>query len=364
MNILILPSLCIPSLGSEVLFSRNLADLFQMESIRAAICADEKSSFRGISFYPAKAPGSFSKEHYGRSYEEYQKACGALGFTYLKQDYDAICSAAERFEADLLIEISRPAAFAAGKARGIPVCSVISAPMFREAAFPYPILSGLNEFLRSKDMEQVVRLNDLFRQSEARICLGPQSFQPIPPPYFPFRFGFPAILPLSPAKTSRLSIVFGEPSLSTQKTRKIICAAFQGAPYEVHAYMRNTPMERRDNIRFQNRFLLSALNGSSVCIHDGNETIMLYCLALGIPQVIVHDGSYQRSWNAACGRRAGIGRSLAEENFSMERLYETYRAVLACDDYEIRSRALRDETMRLGDLSAFSGILPAEPLSL
>ena len=119
-------------------------------------------------------------------------------------------------------------------------------------------------------------------------------------------------------------------------------------------------MERKDNLRFQNRFLLASLNSSNVCIHDGNETIMLYCLSLGIPQIIVHDSSYQRAWNAACVRRAGIGLSLPEEEFSMERLYETYRAVCACDDFEIRSRALRDETIRLGDLSGFSRVLPSE----
>ena len=356
-NILILPSLCIPAMGSAVLTARNLAELFQMEQIRCAICADESSSFHGVSFYGAKAPVSFSRKETGRSYEEYQKAYGALRGSWLKKDYESISSAIQRFEPDLLLEIGRPAAFAAGKEYGIAVCSVLSAPMFRNTPFPYSVLNSLNEFLRSRNMEQVIRLSDLSRQSKASLCFGPQCFQPIPVSYPLIRCGFSAISPLEREQTSRLSIVFSEASLNTRRTKKIICEAFQRAPYEVQAFLPVTPMEKRDNIRFQNRFLLSCLNGSRACIHDGNEAVMLYCISLGIPQLIVHDSSYQRSWNAACIRRAGIGLSLSEAEFSMERLYETYRALCVADLLETRTLALREETLDQGNLSVLPSLL-------
>ena len=344
-------------MGSAVLTARNLAELFEMESIRCAVCADEASSFRGVSFYPAKAPLSFERKRPGRSYEDFLKQCGVLSPRYLNQEYEAIRKAIERFEPDLIIELGRPAVFAPAKEYSIPVVSVISAPMFRETPVSSSVLNSFNEYQRAHQMEQVLRISDLFRLSRARICFGPESIQPFPSSADVTRLGFSSITPLSDEKKIRLSIVLCESALIGAKMKRMIIETWGKAPYLVHAYMRNARMERRDNIRFSGRFHLSLLNGSEVCIHDGSEAIMLYCIALGIPQIILYDSSCERSWNAAGVRRSQIGLSIPEEELSLARLYETYRSICALDTFAEKTLALREEAIRLGDLGKLTDLL-------
>jgi UDP:flavonoid glycosyltransferase YjiC (YdhE family) len=140
--------------------------------------------------------------------------------------------------------------------------------------------------------------------------------------------------------------------------KKTIRNAFQGAPYEVTASLPKIRSGRSQNIRFQSRIQLGTINGSRACIHDGTDAITQYCIALGIPQIILHDSSYIRQWNAAKLRHAGIGLAIDESELTMERLYETYRILCADDSYFLAAAALRKEAGMDGDLSSLLDYIP------
>jgi len=357
-KILILPSLCTPESGSAVLTARNLADLFRIEGIPCAVCSDPASSFHGVSFYSAPRPVYSLYGGTGRSYEEYMKACGALNHTYLSSDYQAVSEAVRKFEPDLLIEISRPAAHAVAAESDIPLFSVVSVSEYRNQIFDASLLNGLNEFLSEHHLEQVLRLNALSRMSSLRLAFGPDLFQPFSASESIVRFGMPCIEPLPCRIENRLSIVFAESEQAPFQIRRIIRDAFLGAPYEVSVFLRDSQMKRKQNIRPVNRFRLSSVNGSRVCIHDGTDALTQYAIALGIPQIIIHDSSYMRQWNAAALRHSGAGLAIPETELTMERLYETYRQVCADDLFTENARRLKKEADALGDLSGLMNCLP------
>ena len=166
MRIMILPSACVSDCGSAVILARNLAALFRMERIDTAICAGRSSRFSDISFFEAPEPISFSpRPNYGTTVEEYLRSHGALSHSYLSRDYAAIEAAVLEFHPDLLFEIERPAAIAAAKQHALPVYSIISPAAFRNRNFRADTMNGLNSFLNEQDMEQVLRLRELYEYS-------------------------------------------------------------------------------------------------------------------------------------------------------------------------------------------------------
>lgn len=283
---------------------------------------------------------------------------GALDLSYLRRDYRAITDAIGKYEPDLLIEISRPAAAAAAMETGVPLFSVISAPEHRGFTFSASVMNGMNQFLSEHHIPQVLRLHEVTASSTLRIAFGPAQFQPFPETSGIVRFGMSAIAPLPRKSGNRLSIVISESSLSSASLKKTICDAFSGAPYEVMASIPKTRAGRSRNIRFQSRILLSTINGSRACIHDGTDAITQYCIALGIPQIVIHDNTYMRQWNAVKVRHTGAGLAIPESGLTMERLYETYRTLCADDSFFLAAAQLRREADLDGDLSGLLDFIP------
>ena len=361
MKILIVPSVCIPDCGSAVMIARNLTGLFHLQGFEVAICADRKSRFSDIAFYesPSPIPSRRIRSRYGTTPEEYFEDHGAFSTSYLLRDYKAITEAITDFQPDRIIEIERPAAVIAAVQTGKKLFSVVSSPAFRNREFRVSSMNGLNEFLTRSGMEQVLRFRELYHFSSC-IGFGPSLCQSFPAEYPVRQIGMSCIEPLPQAGDSKLSIVISESGISSRKNRQILESAFLGAPYEIYIHARRMKQGRQGNLHFLQPSRHTSVNGSRVCIHDGSDAITQYCYACGVPQVIVHDNSWQRSWNAAGLRRTGAGLSLEESQLSMERLYETYRMVAADDSFAENAQRLKQTVHEEQDLTAILPLLGAD----
>lgn len=358
MKILIVPSACIPDCGSAVMIARNLTALFHLQGYEVAVCADKKSRFADIAFYeaPTPIPSRRIRNRYGTTPEEYFEDHGAFSSSYLLRDRKAIAEAIHSFQPDRIFEIERPAAIIAAVQAKVSVFSVVSPPAFRNREFRVSSLNGLNEFLTKSGMEQVLRFRELYRFS-ACLAFGPSEYQTFPQEYKVRQFGMSCIEPLPQETDSKLSIVIGESGLSARRNRQILEAAFLGAPYEVYIHGRRMKQGRQGNLHFLQPSRYTSVNGSRICIHDGSDAITQYCYACGVPQVIVHDNSWQRSWNAAGLRRTGAGLALEESQLSMERLYETFRMVAADDSFAENARHYKQIVQEEKDLTAILALL-------
>ena len=358
MKILILPSMCVPDTGSPVTIARNLAALFHLNGHDTAVAAARKSRFTEVSFYPSPTPVKTRRirGRYGTMCEEYLEDHGAMNHSYLVRDYRSIEEAIKGFEPDVIFEIERPAAIAAAVNYDIPLFSVVSPAAFRNREFRVSSMNGLNEFLSTVGMEQVLRFRDLYRFSRC-IAFGPAQYLSFPKAFHVRTFGMSCITPLPVESDARLSIVISESSLSARRSRQIIEASFQGAPYEVYIHARRMKQGKSGNLHYLQPARLNGVPGSRVCIHDGTDAVTQYCTALGIPQVIVHDSSWQRLYNGTLLRRTGAGLPIDQKELSMEKLYETYRMVTADDAFTEHARLLQEEVTREGDLSDVLNLL-------
>ena len=345
---MILPSLAVSDCGSAVLIARQIAAMLKTEGIDTGICADRKSKFSGIAFFEAPSPASLRLGRTGTTAEEYLRGRNVLSASYLNKDYRAVCKAIEEYSPDLLIEIERPSAIAAAAVYELPVFSVVSGGTFRFRSFRADTLNGLNAFLNDLGLEQVLHLRELYRFSQC-FAFGPAEFLPPFPGVRTASFGISAIAPVSMPHDRALSIAFCETGISARRMRQIISDAFQGAPYDVFIHDSTQHPGKNGNLHFQNLQRTNTINGSRVCVHDGSDALTQYCAALGIPQIILYDDSYQRAWNAACLQRSGAGLIMHEGELCMERLYELYRQILADSRFFEEAKRLQEDVYDRGD---------------
>ena len=348
MKVMIFPSVCVPDCGSAVLIARQLAAMFRLQGIDTGICADRKSRFSDIAFFESPSTASLRRGSTGTTAEEYLRGRNALSASYLKKDYHAVSRAIHEYNPDFLIEIERPAAIAAAAEYGLPVFSIVSGGAFRFRSFKADILNGLNSFLNELGLEQVLHLRELYRYTQC-FAFGADEFLPPFPGYRVASFGVSAIAPVIGPQDRALSIAFTETGISARRMRQIISEAFLGAPYDVYIYDSSQHPGKNGNLHFQNLQRTITINGSRLCIHDGSDALTQYCNALGIPQIILYDDSYQRSWNAVCLERSGVGIAVHESELSMERMYEAYRQILADSRYFDEARRIQENVLERGD---------------
>ncbi len=351
MKVMILPSVCVPECGSAILLARQLAAMFRLAGYDTAVCADRNSKFSDIAFYESPSPSSLRRSSPGTTIEEYLRSRNGLSVRYLKKDFSRIEYAIEEWEPDLLVEIERPAAIAAAVIHGLAVFSIVSSSSFRNRDFRADTLNGLNSFLDSLGMEQVLHLRELYRFSQC-FAFGPAEFLSRFRGYNVACFGMSSIKPVEKPADRTLSIMITESGIPARKLKPMIESAFRGAPYDVYIYSSSFHPGKIDNLHFLNVSRTIALNGSKTCIHDGSDALTQYCTALGIPQIILHDDSCQRAWNAACVKRSGAGLVIHEDDLTMEKLYETFRRIMADDRFFLQAERLQAEVFGRGDLSS------------
>lgn len=367
MRILLVPSAAESALSTGALAAQNIADLAARDGHSAGICAPAAMGFRGASLYPAEMPLSGfhpfrRRRDPGRTHEEYLYAAGALDHDYLKADIEAVSHAIQEFKPELILELGRPAALISARRAGVPCWSFVHAAMYRSRPFPRECLSQLNDVLSEYGLEQVLRVSDLYRTAALRITFSPAAIQPFADLSGITRFGCMSLFPAFRQVKRHITICLSRSRIAPQKLKRMVSDAWRGAPYEVYAYIRGVGTSAEGNLHFHAAPKMQVIEGSEACIHDGCEYVFNQCLCLGIPQMLITDGTYRSSWNANAAVRLGIGVTLNAELVTMASLYEGYRRLLSDDGYRTRADLIARQACALGDLSEFMTLFNAKSL--
>lgn len=362
MKILLLMDYRTPECNPSRFLAGNLALLFLQHGYDTAVCAGNGFRIRNTSLYQAPAlPASFfHHETNARTCEEELSKAKLLKESFLKQDLEAIHSAIQQSKPDLILEYGRPIGVIAAKQAGIPVFSFQNSALFRPRSVPGNILTGINHILDEVHQDQILSLAELYQRQSAMIFFGPLSQQPFPKGDV-FRLGSmntkAALAPRSFDK--RVSIWITHPVMSLRRYRKIITDAFLGASYPVQVCIKGMEAEKNGNITFLSRMSVDGLEkkvfgarDSSVCIHDGNAYIFNQCMANGVRQLIINDGSWKTAYNAQGLVRAHAGMWIWPEEMTMENLYETYRRLESDDSFRSNALCLSEEALASGTLDA------------
>lgn len=339
MNILIAPAVFTHEYSSMALLSRQLIPALKQAGHQVSVCAPMPLS-EEASFFPSpycREPFHLFTLDYGRSAEEYLYAAGMLRKGFLREDLKYLEQALQKTEPDLVLNLGRPAMQILAEKKQIPVWSAVHSSLYRTRPFPRECLDDLNAILKDLKLDQVLHLSDLYAHSAKRIAFGPVQMQPFSDDSNLIRCG--AVLPAQESVqfSKKLCIYFTETHTSAHKLHRIIREAFLGAPYEVYVWYPGCRPSKEENLHMLSELRQQNLAGSFVLIHDGTSFLFNTAMALGIPQAIISDGSYERSWNAAAGHRYGFAQVLQEDELAIGTLYETYRIV--CSDDRYREKA-------------------------
>lgn len=352
-----MPNAQVSRLHTSALVSQNITDIAVSKGNTVGICAPDAIAFKNASLYASPQPkvstGLFSrKRDPGRTYEESFYAAGLLDSTYLKADADAINAAIADFHPDLIFNIGRPLSATAANAQHIPCWSVVHAGMYRSRTFPRICLNDLNSVLSSMKQDQILRLTDLYKTCDRRITFSPASIQPFADMNQITRIG--GMSEIQPERQSKrhLAIYMSRCSISPAKIQQMITEGWKGAPYHVSAWVEGVKSSTEANVSFTARPRLSALDHPDAVIHDGNEYIYNQCLMRGIPQIVITDGTWRRSWDANAAARIGFGISLNENIVSMASLYESYRRLMSDDWFRMHAESMQEQCRELDCLAS------------
>lgn len=350
MKVFIVPSFPYKGNDSSYRFAQNLVDVLYQHGNVCAISAPKEAKFHHASLYPCLLPKSpiFSNlQGKIRSYEDWLYRCGYTNPDYLENDVEQLCEAFKEFLPDLILDYGRPSAIIAARKSDIPVISYITGAIYRERPVHKKAITSLNETLSRLKLEQVLRYTDLLNYSNRRIVFGSSLLQPLPEEIDVDRFG----TYLAPMEKKDLAIHVGAffPELNRSATtiRSVMEEAFVGAPYEVTLSFPNARIASNQNINTQSSFRSDLIVDCSVVIHDGSDYIYQQALQHGIPQIVVSDGSWQRSWIASSVKRNGLGVQVLEEEFSVSSIYEAYRRVVSDDYYTVQAETFAKDVKRL-----------------
>lgn len=355
MKILITPPISKKANSTIAPLIQNIINQLNQSGHIVAICAGNTSFYHNARFYNAPVPKEkfhlFNKITVDRTIEESLFSQNILEKKYLQADMKYILEAIQEFQPDIVLELNRPAALIITKKYHLPCTSIIHAADYRNRNFNKEVLSDLNSTLREESLEQILKYVDLRNHCNQFISFGPMAIQAFPPSINVTHIGNMSIETLTQEFSNHIYVSLKQCSLSSRKIKKILQEAYCGAPYTVYAHYSNAKSSVYENIQFLQTEKLQYLNGSEICIHDGDEYIFNQCLALAIPQLIIFDQNYLRSWNATASNRQGFGISLNASMFTMENLYETHRRILSDDYYKQRALQFQKELQNLGNIA-------------
>ena len=358
MRILILPFIAKPKTGSAYRLTKSLISALSIKRNAIAVSASAENGFRHISLYPETSPDPVHPLHAvkKRSYEQWLAEQGAGTEKYLNKDADTIANIIERFRPDLIIVIDRIAGAAAAKEKKIPCWAVVSSSVYRNVDVS-TYMKSFNRFLSSRKMEQVFTLKDLYDTCDKRIGFGPSSVHPFPSSSDIMRIGMRCIRPVIMPSEKRITVYFDDTSIRAGKLRRLLITAFHDRECEVRAGYPGCYIENTGCLKFLPYFREDLLSGSELVIHDGSSWLMDACIARGIPQIIIHDHSYIRSWNGQNLERTGLGIRIPEKELTAERLSKCTAKILNDPSYAEKAAEVMQEAYALGDLCSLYPLL-------
>lgn len=353
MKILIAPFITNPKFDANTFLTENLIVLLQTSGHQCAVSASKENGFKQVSLYDCVQKRRKPIFHFGadnRSHEEWLYSAGALQKDYILEDVALLNDAILDFKPEAVLSLDRPAALTAASMHNIP-CYVFTHPaMFRNAYFPSKCMRGMNEALRSLRLEQELDLKSLYSKADQRIGFGTMHTAPYREEYNITRIGSMGFYGKEEVRTNRVCIYLHDTNKNTSSLKKMIEDAFLGAPYYVYVSLPNISSQTVHNIHYLKYPKASLINGASACIHDGNDYFYNQAAANGVPQLILCDHSYMRSYNGMAAARYHFGSYIYEEDLTMASLYEAYRALLSDDDYYESAQSVKNELKELGSL--------------
>ena len=349
MKVFIVPALHAKEDISDRFTARDIIDFLAEQGQEVYVSAPEEMFKQGIACECARPAGPlFALKNAPRSPEEELYNAGTASRKYLRSDTEKIVSALKKYQPDVILDLGRVSALIAARLTGIPVVSLVSGNMFRSRNFDSKALRGVNETLSSYKFEQVFRVTDLYAYADSLFTLGPASLDPFAEEERLVRIGYLPYLPETGSKTDKVFILFNKLPMSAGRLNTLLSDTFKGAPYPIEIWYPGCDIGRDQNLHYTSTLRISRLSEARAVIHDGSEFIFRQSTLRAIPQVIVHDGSWNTSRNAASLSRSGFGTSVPAEDLSVQTLYEGYRRILASDSYRTNAGILREEVIRMG----------------
>lgn len=362
MRILLMP-LILQKQADEIYYlSQSMIAVFNKNGHKCAVCAPGHYEYSTVTHYedvPRRRPllpGNIDE----RNYEEWLYIRGALSQNYLQKDLENTLDIIADFHPDLIITFHRAAAVIAAHLQKIPCWCVVNAAIYRNLSFDRKVMKGLNAVLYENHMEQEFSMRGFYEKCERRIVFGPLSLQPCRREDNITRIGRPFLHSDRFVRSNRVCIFFSETDSSPRKLHKLIEDTFLGAPYIIYAWYPGCEGEEKKNIRFLDEVQAGLIPGSIAVIHDGSTYFLTLAAALGVPQLMITDHSYNRAFNAMAGRRTGISVNLYEEEVSMSTLWEAYKRLLADDNYYNRAQDIKDEIFHMNDINSLHRLLTEE----
>ncbi len=342
MKALILPAHTDPPSLTAWMIARDLEEILSSGGFETAV-GTKLGGFRHSERFDAPVPAAKGRLFTSgmrppQTPEEAMYLNGSLSRTFLEKDIRAIRSAVDAFKPDLIFDICRPAAPVAARLEGIPYISYV--PWQRKSTRPFPAkcLEDLNRVLSANHLEQVLHLHDLLKDARLKYSFGTDFL-------FPRENGIVLLGALCAHNRRRepdrhLSVFLG--AMGQKDGGKLVEDCFLGAPYPVYAWYGSPSPLIREQLKVNVIPRGEMIAGSSVCIHDGSDAVFTRCLYLGVPQIIITDGSFERSRTASALMRCGTGVSLNQDTLDMARLYETYRKLVNEPAYQKKADRVAD----------------------
>ncbi len=349
---MILPAESVPADTTSWIIARDLEEVLNAAGWQTAVCFSQagfRQSVRCECPSPAAKNGLFlSDMKPPRSREETLFLRGLLDRSRLKKDIAAIRKAIADVRPDTVFELCRPAAVIAARLEKIPCVSYIPPGTNRDRLFPAKCLQDLNRVLSDVRLEQVLRLRDLYDGAALKYTFGTD---------FLFSretdvrvFGSLSVHTKRREADGHVTVFFG--GMERGFAADLVRDCFLGAPYDVCAWLGGSAPSSEGRLKITSVPRPEMIAGSSVCIHDGSDAVFTRCLYLGVPQIIINDGSLERDRNASALIRCGTGISLNESAVDVASLYENYRKMLTNPVYQKKADRIASVLSRDSDLSA------------
>ncbi|MBQ9154924.1 MAG: hypothetical protein IJ130_14070 [Solobacterium sp.] len=350
MKILLAPGYSFPADTSAFIAARDVQDLLETKGRETAVCTP-LPGFRNAIRFDAPAPSRkklfVSDMIPPATYEETMYLRGALDSSFLKKDIAAIRDAIRTYHPDLLFEFSRPAAAIAARLENIPYVSYVPYGSTKDIPFPAKCLKDVNNVLSSLHLEQILRLSDLCVPAASRIGFSPAFLYRQPRGVTPLG----SLCHHRKRRDPDSHVCIFPGALPAKTASALIDDCFLGAPYDVFGWYSDAQPSARDHLRISSVPRTEMLAGASVCIHDGCDALFSRCIYLGIPQIIISDGSWERARNASSLIHCGCGLVLNEETVTMADVYEAFRKVVTNDAYRKKAEHIADALLDDPDLT-------------
>ena len=344
-------------LHNDTWYIQPFRALLETAAARGSVCAvyaSDKHLYKAKKYPAPELTGLFHHEkEAGRTWEEdlYENKYIRRGF--LQKDIQALNQVIAEFRPDLIIDAGRISTSISARVTRVPYRTIITGAMYRKHTVRPQYLQELNQVLSTNGLEQILSLKDLSDCAEKRYVFGPLSVDPLPEEVDAVRIGGSFLHDTMETDQNGIAVLLPSSDLSAGKLHRLIQEAFYGAPYPVFAHL-SQDYPSAGNVDYSPTMKMNAIKEKNIVIHDGNRMVYYECLARGIPQIVISDGSWCRGWIASCALRSCAGLQIEEDELSVASLYETYRRLVSDDYYSRRAEYLKKETAAL---DRFSSIL-------